>query len=143
MKKTLWTTSLTFGLIVGCASGGNCRQQAEANQKKEQASGMDSSKKSSQEGTTVSPSANVSTVDRVRVFKYDGSLQCGMGKAITPETMKSEFKDIVVHSAESKMDGLMHMQACGTITGQANVFQINKSQLAEAKKLGFKEWLWE
>ena len=82
-------------------------------------------------------------VDRVKIYKYDGSLQCGMGKTIDPEQMKQELKLIPVYKFESKQDGLMHIQACGTPTGKANVYEIDKIKLSDAKKLGFKEWLWE
>jgi hypothetical protein len=41
------------------------------------------------------------------------------------------------------MDGLMHIQQCGTPTGKANIFEIQKKDLAEVKNFGFKEWIWD
>lgn len=83
---------------------------------------------------------SVSSQERVRVFKYDGSLQCGMGKAVPMAEMAKELAGITIYSQENKPDGLMHIQACGTPTGRANVYEIDKSALEQAKKKGFKEW---
>ncbi len=80
---------------------------------------------------------------RIKVFKYDGSLQCGMGKAIPAAEMQKELEGITVYSAENKPDGLMHIQVCGSPTGRANVYEIDKSSLELAKKKGFKEWTFE
>ena len=76
-------------------------------------------------------------------LKYDGSLQCSMGKAIEPAEMQKELKGLTVHSAINKADGLMHIQQCGTPTGKANVYEIDKKDLPEAKKRGFKEWTFD
>lgn len=81
--------------------------------------------------------------DRVKVFKPDGSLQCGMGKMIPIEQMQKELKDIQVFSATNKQDGLMHIQACGTPTGQCHVFEVPRSDLEKARKLGFREWTFD
>lgn len=80
---------------------------------------------------------------RVKVFKYDGSLQCGKAKPVSVSEMQRELKGIAVYSAENKPDGLMHVQVCGSPTGRANVYEIDKSTLEAAKKLGFKEWTFE
>ena len=82
-----------------------------------------------------------SELDRIKVYKYDGSLQCGMGKAIAFEVMQKDLKNIKVYSAANKPDGLMHIQQCGTPTGTANVYEIDKKDLEAAKKLGFKLWV--
>ncbi|MGE3756351.1 MAG: hypothetical protein AB7H97_01270 [Pseudobdellovibrionaceae bacterium] len=80
---------------------------------------------------------------RVKVYKYDGTLQCGMGKLIPLDDMKRELGSIPVHSAENKADGLMHITMCGSITGTANIYEIDKENLEKAKKLGFKEWTFD
>jgi hypothetical protein len=122
----LFTTSI----FVACADG-NCREN-------------DMKKNSATEGTTQAVLvASNSTLEKVKVYKYDGSLQCGMGEAVSAEKMKAELKNIKVYSAQNKSDGLMHIQQCGTPTGKANVYEISKNDLAEAKRLGFKEWLFE
>ncbi len=78
----------------------------------------------------------------VKVFKYDGSLQCGVKKGTTPVEMGAELKGIHIYNSSSLNDGLMHTQVCGSPTGKANVYEIDRSQLKEALRFGFKEWLW-
>lgn len=81
--------------------------------------------------------------EKVKVFKYDGSLQCGMGKPVSAADMQKELGTIKVYGSENKFDGLMHVQACGTITGKANVYEIDKKDLEAAQKLGFKLWTFD
>lgn len=90
-------------------------------------------------GTTGAAKAS----DRIFVYKYDGSLQCGMGKAIPLETMAKELNGIPIISSVKKPDGLMHIQVCGSITGQANVFEIPAKYLKAAETKGFKKWSFE
>ena len=118
---------IAFGIFVmGCTSG-NCRQVKDANTK------------NSADGTA--PNGPIpGPTDKVKIYKYDGSLQCGMGKSVSPEDMQKDLKGLKVYSASSKTDGLMHIQQCGTPTGKVNVFEIDRKDLATAKKLGFKEW---
>lgn len=77
---------------------------------------------------------------RVFVYKPDGSLQCGMGKGIPPEEMEKELEGIKVYSRENRPDGKMHIQVCGSPTGQVNVYEIPASSLKEAEKRGFKKF---
>lgn len=127
MKFSFLLLNSLLLLALGCSTG-NCRNQKEAQMKKET---------TSSEATTPISSE---TIDRVQVYKYDGSLQCGMGKAIPLQDMQRELKNIKVFSAVNKADGLMHIQQCGTPTGTANVYEIEKKDLESAKKLGFKLW---
>lgn len=76
----------------------------------------------------------------VRVYRYDGTLQCGMGKRILIEDMQKDLKDIPVISSAHLNDGLMRIQLCGSPTGDANVFEIEEVHLEKAKSLGFREW---
>lgn len=78
--------------------------------------------------------------DRVLVYKYDGSLQCGQGKAIGVDVMKKDLSGITVFSSVKKPDGLMHIQVCGSATGMANVFEIPAKDLKKAESKGFKKW---
>lgn len=78
---------------------------------------------------------------RVFVFKPDGSLQCGQGEKIEAASMKKDLGKIEVYSSENKHDGMMRIQVCGAPTGYNNVFEINKSDLEAALKLGFKKWM--
>lgn len=136
MRRTRWTmSSLLIAsslLFVSCTSG-NCRSQRES-------SVTNSSAKT--ESSKAAP-ASASAPSRIKVFKYDGGLQCGQGKAIPVAEMQKELSGITVYSAENKADNLMHIQACGTPTGRANVYEIDRSQLSAAQKKGFKEWTFE
>ena len=80
---------------------------------------------------------------RVMVYKYDGSLQCGGGKALSPDVMAKELTGVQVFSSVKKPDGLMHIQVCGSNTGTANVFEISAQDLKKAESKGFKKWSFE
>jgi hypothetical protein len=82
-------------------------------------------------------------LDRVKVYKYDGSLQCNMGKAISVDEMEKQLKDIKVFARENKSDGMMRIQLCGSPTGRANVYEIERKDIEAAKKAGFQEWTFE
>jgi hypothetical protein len=76
----------------------------------------------------------------VEVFKYDGTLQCGMGKEITLIEMEKELTSdgIEVFSKAKGNDGLFHIQSCGASTGDINVFKIKSLDIEKSKTLGFK-----
>ncbi len=78
--------------------------------------------------------------ETVRVFKSDGSLQCEpkTGKAL--EEMAKELGPLKIFSQEKLHDGKMRIQMCGTPTGQSNVYEIAKEDLAKAEVVGFKVW---
>ncbi len=84
-----------------------------------------------------------SKLDRVKVYKPDGSLQCGQGKAVPVPEMQKELKDFKVYSSYNKNDGMMRIQVCGSPTGNANIYEIDRSKLEAAVKLGFKEWTYD
>lgn len=121
---------LVGALLVGCTQG-HCRRKADA------------------PATPAGPQADsgktaaVASSDRVFVYKYDGSLQCGKGKPISLETMAQELAGIPIISSNKKTDGLMHIQACGSITGMANVYEISSKHLKKAEAKGFKKWSFE
>lgn len=77
---------------------------------------------------------------RTFIYKADGSLQCGQGEKIELASMRKELGSIEVYSSENKHDGMMRIQVCGAPTGYSHVFEINKSDLDAALKLGFKKW---
>lgn len=131
MKKSFSVIAASL-VLVACGTG-NCRQQAEAKNQSNSAT-------VSEIQAATSKSAAVS--DRVKVFKYDGSKQCGQGKQISIEAMQKDLGKIRVYSSANKMDGLMHMQVCGSNTGKANVYEIDRSSLTEAISKGFQEWTW-
>jgi hypothetical protein len=118
-----------FLVLASCAQG-HCRRQVEAPAPPQPVD-------ASSAADTAAPKANS---DRVFVYKYDGSLQCKMGKAIAPEVMAKQLTGIPVLSSTKKADGLMHIQVCGSITGKANVFEIPAKYQKQAESLGFKTW---
>lgn len=114
-----------FAFLAAC-SHGNCHAQKKVEKK------APTSEVAMTQGNSTS---------RVKVFKYDGSLQCGQGAAVPVATMQKELKDIKVFSSKNQNDGMMRIQVCGSPTGNANVYEIDRKDLEAAVKLGFKEWL--
>lgn len=125
-------SGLLLILAMGCAQG-HCRRKVDQPPK------MASADEAPSEAQTPKPSDK----DHVFVYKYDGSLQCKKGKAISPEVMAKELQGITVFSSAKKSDGMMHIQVCGTITGMANVFEIPATSLKQAESRGFKKWSFE
>ncbi len=137
MKKLVWLVPLVF--VLGACSHGNCRSQ-----KKDSAESTKAAAAAA--GTTTTPvEANVasSTTERVKVYKADGSLQCGQGKAVPLAEMQKQLKTIKVYSSANKNDGMMRIQVCGSPTGNNNVYEIDRKDLEAALKAGFKEWTFE
>ncbi len=79
------------------------------------------------------------TSNTVLVYKADGSLQCGQGKGISIAEMEKELKGIKILSRDNRADGKMHIQLCGSPTGQINVFEISEKNLKVAEARGFKK----
>lgn len=117
MKKLSFTVVSLFIFLAACTST-HCRQS-----ELEQAN-----------------LGNKMIVKKVKVYRYDGTLQCGMGSRISIEEMQKELKDIPVFSTAHLNDGLMRIQLCGSPTGDANVYEIEETNLEKAKALGFREW---
>jgi hypothetical protein len=82
-------------------------------------------------------------MNRVKVYKPDGSLQCGMGRGLALEEMAKEFQNITIYSSQKKMDGLSRIAQCGTPTGMCNVYEIERGFLPRAIEMGFKEWTFD
>ncbi|MBX3022313.1 MAG: hypothetical protein KF799_11625 [Bdellovibrionales bacterium] len=125
--------SLSFFMLVGllgCAQG-HCRHPA-----------TPPAEAKPLEATDVTQTPAVAG-DRVFVYKYDGSLQCKMGKPVAVEVMAKELQGITIFSSVKKPDGLMHIQVCGSATGIANVYEIPSKDLKKAESKGFKKWSFE
>jgi hypothetical protein len=77
---------------------------------------------------------------KVQVYKYDGTLQCGLGQEIPLDDMAKELKGsgIDVLSMRKGTDGLAHISVCGASTGSINVFTIRRDLIAAAQKLGYR-----
>jgi hypothetical protein len=77
---------------------------------------------------------------QVQVYKYDGTLQCGLGQEIPLDEMGKELKGsgIEVLSMHKGNDGLTHISVCGASTGAINAFEIRRDVLPAAQKLGYR-----
>ena len=75
----------------------------------------------------------------IEVAKYDGSLQCEMGRPVSLNEMEKELRaaNIAVQAKAKKPDGIQHPQMCGASTGRMNVYRINTSDWEKARVLGF------
>ena len=75
----------------------------------------------------------------IEVAKYDGSLQCEMGRPVSLDEMEKELRaaNIAIQAKAKKADGIRHPQMCGASTGMMNVYRIKTSDLEKARVLGF------
>ena len=75
----------------------------------------------------------------IEVAKYDGSLQCEMGRPVSLEEMEKELRaaNIAVQAKAKKADGIQHLQMCGASTGTMNVYRINTSDWEKARGLEY------
>ena len=80
---------------------------------------------------------------KIKVYKADGSLQCGMGKGVSVSEMAKELAGIKIYTSENKSDGMMRIQVCGSPTGQCNVYEIDRADLEKALAKGFREWTFD
>lgn len=108
----------------GCVSG-NCRNQTDFKQV-----------------VTAETALPTPSAEKLKVYKEDGSLQCGMGKAVSLAEMQKQIADLKVYSSFNKNDAQMRIQVCGAPTGNCNVYEIDRSKLSEAQSKGFKEWVY-
>jgi hypothetical protein len=134
MLKWICIGVLGFSLF-GCATGKCLQQQALA-----ASTTAPAAKPGASGGESMKPE---SKLERVKVYKPDGSLQCGQGKAISAQDMQKDLKNIKVYSSATKSDGMMRIQVCGSPTGSSNVYEIDRKDLEAALKMGFKEWTFD
>ena len=134
MKKTKHLPLLFITLTMVACSSSECRR------KKNIPPFDDVIKKAISKDLKISTPHHKDRDQTIFIYKYDGSLQCGHGKPIPLDTMAHELEGIQILSKENRPDGLIHSQACGTITGQANVYEIWKKDLSKAKARGFNLW---
>jgi hypothetical protein len=75
----------------------------------------------------------------IQVYKYDGTLQCGLGKEVPLDAMAAELTaaEIEILSSRKGHDGLDHIAVCGASTGSINVYTIPQVELAIAEQIGF------
>jgi hypothetical protein len=75
----------------------------------------------------------------VEIYKYDGTLQCGLGKERSLEAMAEELKaeGVQVIASRKGKDGLDHIAVCGASTGVINVYTVTRETAAIAEQIGF------
>lgn len=78
--------------------------------------------------------------DTVEVYRYDGTLQCGLGEEIPLETMAADLRaaGIEVLGSRKGTDGLAHIAVCGASTGAINVYTIPREALPAAQAASFR-----
>lgn len=77
------------------------------------------------------------TPGRVWISRPDGSLQCQNGSGKSVSESARDLAGVVVYRRETRLDGLMRVQLCGTPTGRLHVFEIDERRLKEAERRGF------
>ena len=79
------------------------------------------------------------SVTYVKVYKYDGSVQCGH-TGVEQDTMVLELTKagIDVVCSQKGHDGLMRTTVCGADTGKLNIYTIDSTNLSNAEVIGFK-----
>ncbi len=135
MKKLIPTVTLNLILVVIFGLSFSCQSKPCKIEER--------STDSAQTSADTQKALKGTQMNRVKVFKPDGSLQCNQGKKIALDEMAKQLKDISVHSSENKHDGLMRAQMCGRPTGYNNVYEIDLENLDKALKLGFNKWIRE
>ena len=84
-----------------------------------------------------------STIEKIYVFKHDGTKQCEPKVPAIPQAqVEKELKSAQVKYFEIQhMDsGFMMIQMCGAPTGKIFRVQIAKEDLPKAIKLGYEPW---
>ena len=79
-----------------------------------------------------------SSPSHIKVFKYDGSVQCDTS-AIGLDEMAMELINVGIDVVCSQKgnDGSLRAAVCGAGTGNINIYTINTSNLPDAEALGF------
>ena len=127
--------AIAAATIVSCTTG-RCRDQ----EKKNESAAQTNAVPSGEIAATQPGAAAAKPLATVKVFKYDGSKQCGQAAGQDVAAMEKQLKGVTVISRDKANDGKMRIQMCGADTGQANVYEIRAADLKAAEKAGFKEW---
>lgn len=77
-------------------------------------------------------------VKLIKVYKYQGSLQCqGGGEPLSVMRRQLVKARVKVLAGQCGVDGLMHPSVCGATDGQINIFTIARNDLAKSQVRGF------
>ena len=77
----------------------------------------------------------------VRVYKSSGKKLCELDSGVPIEEMEKEFTKpkIVVYRRYKAFDGKSYPFVCGGLTGEINVYLIERKRLSDSMLLGFRE----
>lgn len=77
-----------------------------------------------------------------QVFRYDGTLQCNMGKEVPLEVMEKQLTEqgIAVSGRKKGVHPAVIPTVCGAPTGRCNVYEIQKDQIEKALAMQFQWW---
>ncbi len=133
MARLKQTTMFLLLFTIACTSG-NCRDRRDKQTFIDQTEDLPEFLKKKDTPDSLED------LKQVKVYKSDGSLQCGQAPSIPLAEMEKELisKNIKVFQREHKQDGMMHMQVCGAATGMVNIYTIQQNDLEKALELGFK-----
>lgn len=120
-------------VVVSACSTGRCPskrgvQQDVAEQRNQETANLKSTFASGEKRATV------------KVARPDGSLKCGMGRAIPLDLVAQQLKGIEIISKQTTTDGMMRAEVCGNATGMVHVFEIPSDKLQEALDRGFEKF---
>ena len=84
--------------------------------------------------------ADAPAVASVWVKRSANAASCeGEGEPLALARKNLEGAKVRILQEKRAGDGMMHIQMCGADTGEQNFFQIPKSELEQAKAVGFSE----
>jgi hypothetical protein len=77
----------------------------------------------------------------VPIYKYDGTLQCGVGHETSLEEMAKELEAVGIDVLASRKgtDSLVHIGVCGASTGAINIYTIGRGSLPATHRLGYRQ----
>jgi hypothetical protein len=83
-------------------------------------------------------SCGSTTGPETKVFKADGSVQCG-DTGTNVDVMAEELLSagVDVYCSQTGVDGYPRVAKCGAATGNINIYTIDSTRLADAEALGF------
>ncbi|MEK7355161.1 MAG: hypothetical protein AAB250_01835 [Bdellovibrionota bacterium] len=127
--------------LVGCQTG-PCRtlRHPELAGQPEAAAAASAATANTSVKTDAKSTGGATQESTVLVYKADGSLQCKAAKGLSVDEMEKQLAPIKVFSRDKRDDGLMHIQVCGSQTGQINVYEIPVSSQKDAEARGFKKF---
>jgi hypothetical protein len=74
----------------------------------------------------------------VKIYKYQGSLQCqGGGESLKQMRRQLLKAGVKVKQANCGVDGMMYPSVCGAADGKINIFTIPRTSLTKAQAQGF------